>query len=143
VKAQKVLEIITGQKAVQTFGKKRIPSWNVRPGIPIGAKVTVRGKKCMGLLKRLFEAIENRLSKRVFDNHGNLSFGIKSYIDIPGMNYDPELGIFGMDVSVSLERKGFRVKNRKVSASKIGSKHCVKPEEAVEFIKKEFGVVIK
>ncbi len=138
-----ILERIAGQKSVKTHGKKRIPAWNVRLGVPIGAKVTVRGKKAVELAKSLFEAIENKISERQFDRYGNVSFGIRSYIDIPGTKYDPEIGIFGLDVSLTLKRKGYRVKNRKRALSRIGASHKIKKEEAVDFVKTRFGVNIK
>lgn len=133
---------ITNQKAFQTHGKKRIPAWNVRPGLPIGAKVTVRGKKAVDLLKRLFEANDKKLRERQFDRGGNFAFGIRSYIDIPGVRYDPEIGIFGLDVCVTLKRRGYRVKERKTQNTKVGLSHKVKKEEAIDFVKNIFGVSI-
>lgn len=57
------------------------------------------------------------------------------------MRYDPEIGIFGMDVCVTLERPGFRIK-RKRMGTKIGKKHLIKPEEAMEWASKNYGVEI-
>ena len=93
------------------------------------------------LLKRLLEAKEN-LEESNFDDTGNLSFGIKEYIDVPGMEYDPSIAITGFDVSVTLERPGYSVKKRKI-AGKIGKGHLIKKEEAVEFMRKEFGVEVR
>jgi large subunit ribosomal protein L5 len=92
-------------------------------------------------LKKTFEAIDNKISKNVFDAQGNFSFGIKEHIDIPGVKYDPEIGILGMDVCITLERPGFRVKRKKLS-TKIGKKHFIKPEEAIEWVSKNFGVEV-
>ncbi|RLI06761.1 50S ribosomal protein L5, partial [Candidatus Bathyarchaeota archaeon] len=61
---------------------------------------------------------------------------------IPGVKYDPELGIVGMDVIVNIERPGYRVARRRRAKSKIGRRHRVSREEAVEFIRSRFGVEV-
>jgi len=141
-KALKLLGGITGIKPVQTITMKRIPSWGLRPKLPIGAKVTLRGKKAEEVLKRLFMAKDNKINARKFDAHGNLSFGIKEYLDIPGVEYDPTIGVIGLEVAVTLERPGFRIKKRKLNRAKIGTKHLITKEEAREFIKNKFNVKI-
>ncbi len=141
-KSKKLLEKITGHTAVISNSKKRIPAWNVRPGIPIGSKVTIRGSKAVELLKNCFKAVEDKIRKHNFDDNGNFAFGIKNYIDLPTVKYDADLGIFGFDVCVTLARKGFRVSHRKINPSKIGSKHKIKKEDAVNFVKEHFGVTI-
>lgn len=137
--AKTILESITGSKAVITIAKKR-STFGVPKGKPIGCKVTIR-KNANELLKRLLEAKENKLQESNFDDTGNFSFGVTEYIDVPGMEYDPKIGILGFDVSVALERPGYSVKKRKIG-SKIGKKHLITREEAIEFVKKEFGVNI-
>ncbi|PIO00475.1 50S ribosomal protein L5 [archaeon CG10_big_fil_rev_8_21_14_0_10_43_11] len=137
-----ILDRIANQKAVKTYGKKRIPTWNVRPGLPIGAKVTVRGAKAVALLKRLFEANDKKLRERQFDREGNVAFGIRSYIDIPDVRYDPEVGIFGLDVCVTLKRRGYRIKERKIANANVGTAHKIKKEEAIDFVKTAFEVNI-
>jgi len=91
-------------------------------------------------LKKIFRAVDNKLSKKSFDRYGNFSFGIKEHIEIPGTKYVPELGIYGMDVSVALGKLGYRVKRRCRAKSKIGSDHLLTAEEAMLFIKDEFEV---
>ncbi|MBR9678681.1 MAG: 50S ribosomal protein L5 [Nanoarchaeota archaeon] len=142
-KAGKVLQTITGQKSVNTSSKKRIPTWGIRPGVPIATKVTVRGKSAEELLKRLLNAVDNVVYERSFDKIGNISFGIRSYIDITDMKYDPSTGIFGLDVCVSFKRKGYRVKIRRRKPSKIGSSQLVTPEDTKKFLKDKYGVTIK
>jgi large subunit ribosomal protein L5 len=110
-------------------------------GRPIGVKVTLRKQEAVEFLKRAFAAIDNKLPASCFDNTGNFSFGIKEYIDIPGMKFDPDIGIFGMDVCVTLERPGYRVKRKKLK-KKIGKKHRITPDEAREWVKNTFGVEI-
>ena len=135
--AKTILEKVTGAKAVITKTKRR-STFGVPKNKEIGCKVTIR-KNTAELLKRLFEAKENNIKKDSFDSTGNLSFGIKEYIEVPGMDYEPQIGIVGFDVSVSLERPGYSIKKRKIK-SKIGKKHLITKEDAIEFIKKEFGV---
>ena len=138
-----LLERISGTKAVKTTAKKRIPTWHVRPGLEIGVKTTIRGKKAEELLKNLLKAKGNKLKESCFDNTGNVNFGVEEYIDIPGVKYDPKIGMRGLNVCVSLERPGYRVKKRRIRPSKIGKSHVIKKEEAMEFMKKKFGVVVE
>ncbi|MFH1544531.1 MAG: 50S ribosomal protein L5 [archaeon] len=140
--AQLILEKITERKTIQTKCKVRAPTWGIREGLTIGAKVTLRKDKAVEVLKRALSAKDNSLSHKNFDNNGNFGFGIKEYIDLPGVKYDAKLGIRGFDVLVSLERKGYRLKRRKERQKKVGKKHRVTKEEAIEFIKKEFGVEV-
>ncbi len=141
-KAMKVLELITGQKPVKTRAKKTVREWGIRKKEPIACKVTLRGERALDFLKRALYVIDNKLPRSSFDEFGNFSFGIKEHIDLPGVKYDPELGIFGMDVCVTLERPGYHVKRRKIKKSKIGRKHLLTREEAIEFVKKELGVEV-
>jgi large subunit ribosomal protein L5 len=111
-------------------------------GRPIGVKTILRGKDAEAFLKRAFDGIENKLKKQIFDTQGNFSFGIKEHIAIPGVKYDPEIGIYGMDVCVTLERKGFRVM-RKRRPAKVAITHRIKPDEAKEWVIKKFGVKVE
>ncbi|MBS3133499.1 50S ribosomal protein L5 [Candidatus Woesearchaeota archaeon] len=141
-KGIKLISHIAGRKPVKTFTTKRIPAWGVRPGLPLGCKLTLRKKTAMEVLSRLLRAKENKLSSRQFDNLGNLAFGIHEYIDIPEAKYDPEVGIMGLEVCVTLERPGFRVKNRRVKKNPISKKHLITREEAIDYLKKEFGITV-
>lgn len=136
----KLLETLTGRKPVKTKSKVRIAAWNVRLGLPIGVKVTIRKEEAINFLKRALYAKDNLISKKSFDNKGNFSFGIPEYIEIENAKYDPELGMMGLEVAVSLERLGYRVKRRQYNASKLPMKKIISKEEAIEYIRKEFGV---
>lgn len=138
-----LLKNITGMKPVKTFTKKRIPEWGLRPGLPIGCKVTVRKEKIPELLKRLLDAKNNKLKITQFDNFGSIAFGIQEYIDISGVEYDPKIGIIGFEVCITLERPGFRVKRRSIKKNSIGRKHVICKEDAMGFMKKEFGVAVE
>jgi len=137
-KAKKMLETLTNRKIVITKTHKRT-TFGMAKGRPIGCKVTLRGKDAEEFFKKALDAVDKKLPENVFDSQGNFSFGIKEHIDIPGVKYDPEIGIFGMDVCVTLERPGFKVKRKKLS-HKIDKKHLIKPEEAKEWVIKNYGV---
>ncbi|MEK6852507.1 MAG: 50S ribosomal protein L5 [Nanoarchaeota archaeon] len=141
-KSLKLLELLSGQKPIKTLSKKRIPTWHIRPGLAIGCMVTLRKKKAEQVLKRILEAKENKLSTRQFIP-GSLSFGIKEYIQIPGMTYSREIGIIGFDVSVSLKRSGFRIQEKKIRRGKIPAKHRISKEETINFFKENFNLEVK
>ncbi len=141
-KASRVLEQLTGQKPGLRKARKTIRDFGVRKGESIACMVTLRKENAKDFLQRVFPAIENKLSKEHFDQLGNFSFGIKEHIDIPGTKYIPELGIQGMDVSVSLSRLGQRIKRRHRVKSRVGVKHKLSPEEAIAFVKEEFGIEV-
>jgi large subunit ribosomal protein L5 len=141
-RARRVIEDIVHQKASSTKAKKSIRDFGVHKGEPIGMMVTVRGKKAPDVLKLLLQARENRLPTTSFDDFGNCSFGIKEHIEIPGVRYSPDIGIFGMNVSAVLERPGFRIAKRNRSPAKVGKKHRVARDESIEFFKRNFGVEI-
>lgn len=141
-KAIILIKMLTGIEPVKTVTNKRIPTWGLRPGLPIGCKLTLRGKKAIELLKRLLIANNSSLNESNFDNQGNVSFGIKEYIDIPDVKYDPKIGILGFDVCVTLERPGFRIKKRKLKKRKINSRHKITKEDAINFMKNKFGIEV-
>jgi large subunit ribosomal protein L5 len=140
-KSEQVLKSITGMKPVRTKSQHRIPDWGLRLGLEIGLKVTLRGEKAMEFLKKTLAAKENKLSEKCFDKEGNFGFGIKEHIDLPGIKYDPKLGIVGMDILVALKKRGYRVKYRKINQTKVGRKHRVTKEDAITFVK-ELGVEV-
>jgi large subunit ribosomal protein L5 len=142
VKAQKVIEMVTGQKSKQTFSKVTNRDFGIREGMPIGCVVTLRGEKAEEFLKRAFAIRENRIASYSFDREGNLSFGVPDYTDFSGMKYDPEIGIFGMDISVSIQRPGKRVARRRIMRRSIPHSHRMTRPEAMEFIKQKFNVEV-
>lgn len=141
-KAREIMQRITGAKPVATKAKSRLPTWNIRPGLEIGLKTTLRGKPAEEFLRKALAAKENTLNPKNFDRTGNFAFGIKEYIDIPGSKYDPKLGIRGLDVLVTLERPGFRVKKRKLKNAKVGARHRISKDEAVQFMESHFGLKV-
>lgn len=140
-KAKGLLEMISGKKVVKTKSKKR-NTFGVARGREIGVMTTLRGTDATELLGRLLKSLETGLKKSCFDSKGNFSFGIEEYINIPGINYDPDIGIMGFDVAVSLERPGYRVTRRKTDRQKLGDGQRIKPDEAAGWVQKEFGVKV-
>jgi large subunit ribosomal protein L5 len=140
--AATILQQLTNQKPSRRQAKKTIREFGIRKGESIACLATLRNKKAEDFLRKALQAVENKLSKYCFDNQGNFSFGIKEHIDIPGTKYMPELGIHGMDISVSLGRAGYRVKRRHRVKSRIGKDHLLTTDEAILFIKDEFDVEI-
>lgn len=128
-----LLKKIAPNSPVKTLTKKRIPGWGLRPGLSIGCRVTVR-KNTVELLKKLLVAKENILLTKNFDNLGNFAFGIPEYIDIEGLEYDPDLKILGLEVAVTLERPGYRIKKRKIKSKKIGKNHQLSKNDAIAFV---------
>jgi len=141
-KATKVLKDITGQTPCKRKAKDSIRDFGIRKGESIACIVTLREEKAIEFLKKALPVIDNKLSSRSFDKQGNFSFGIKEHIELPGVKYDPDVGIFGMDVCVSVIRPGYRVKIRRMGKAKIGSKHILTPEESMTFVKGTLGVEI-
>jgi large subunit ribosomal protein L5 len=141
-KGMKLINNIAGHVPVKTFTKKRIQEWGLRPGLPIGCKLTLRNKEALDLLKRLFEAKDNLLQASNLDNEGNISFGISEYIDVPGVKYDPDIGIMGFQVCITLKRNGFRIKHRALKRHAIPMKHRIKKQEAINFMKNAFNLSI-
>ena len=141
-KANRVLEEITGQTPVKRKAKKTIRDFGIREGESIAVVVTLRKQKAIDFLKKILPIVDNKISARSFDVRGNFSFGLKEHIEIPGVKYDPDVGIFGMDVCVTINRPGQRVKTRKKQDKSIGPKHVLTPEESIVFVKQLLGVEI-
>lgn len=137
-RAKKLLVQLTGKTVVATKTSRRT-TFGSPKGKTIGCKVTLRGNDAIEFLKRALETNEKNVKAKSFDKNGNFSFGIKDHIDMPNVKYDPEIGIYGMDVCVTLERRGYAVARKKL-ATKIGKKHIIKPEESRQWAEKTFGV---
>jgi large subunit ribosomal protein L5 len=140
--AKKALGQISGRTVNDRPAKKAIRDWGVRKGEPIGAAVTIRGNDGKELLKRLLESKGNKVNGRSFDNMGNLSFGILEHIDIPGIKYDPKIGILGLNVTVRLVRPGFSITTRSKHKASVGKNHRITPDEAKAYLTKEFGASV-
>ncbi|MEM0155518.1 MAG: 50S ribosomal protein L5 [Thermoplasmataceae archaeon] len=142
-KAAKVLEMLTDHKAVLTSARGSVRDFNIRKGLQIGTKVTLRGPDSVDFLQKGFYAKDNKIAAYSFDRDGNAYFGIPDYTDFKGMKYDPEIGIFGMDVAIVLKRRGgFRLSRRMIRTKKLPRKIRVTREEAMKFISETFNVTV-
>jgi large subunit ribosomal protein L5 len=141
-KAAKVLKEITGQTPCKRKAKSSIRDFGIRKGESIACIVTLRKEAAIEFLKKALPVVDNKLSSESFDSQGNFSFGLKEHIELPGVRYDPDVGIFGMDICVTVVRPGYRIKRRRKEKAKIGSKHILTPEESMLFLKNTLGVEI-
>ena len=100
------LTAITGQKAIITQAKKSVANFKVREGMPVGAKVTLRGDKMWEFLDRLFNVALPRvrdfhgINPNSFDGRGNYAMGIKEQLIFPEIEYDKIDKIRGMDIII-------------------------------------------
>ncbi len=103
--AVKEMSIIAGQKAVACYSKKDISNFKLRKGMPIGAKVTLRGDQMYEFLDRLISVAIPRtrdfrgISAKGFDGRGNYTFGVKEHIIFPEIDIDKVKNITGMDIT--------------------------------------------
>ena len=135
-KGVKLLEILGKKKVARMKSKKRIPSLNVRPGLEVGAVTTLR-KNLDEVLKIMLATIENKLNQKQI-NENSFSFGIKEYIEVPGMEYQREIGIIGFDICIVFKRAGRRIKLRKIKRGKIPKKQNISKEEIIKFMEENF-----
>jgi large subunit ribosomal protein L5 len=141
-KGLSLIKSITGIPPVKTITNKRIMGWGLRPGLPIGCKVTLRKQQAVDIIPRLLHAKDNTLTERNFDDSGNVSFGIPEYIDIKDAKYDAKIGVMGLEVCITFDKAGYRVKKRKIRRAKVGKKHKITKEQAIEFMKSRFSLKI-
>ena len=105
------LATITGQKAIITIAKKSVANFKLREGMPVGAKVTLRGDKMWEFLDRLFNVALPRvrdfrgINPNSFDGRGNYCFGIKEQLIFPEIEYDKVDAIRGMDIVICTTAK--------------------------------------
>lgn len=141
-KAKKLLEILSQKKAQILQSNKRIPAFDVRPGLEVGTRVTLRGREAIELLNRLLGAIDNLLKKKqISENH--FSFGLKEYIEIPGIEYQRDIGIRGLNITVDFVRAGVRIKRKKIKAGKLPKKQNIPAEEIIKFMEENFQTKFK
>jgi large subunit ribosomal protein L5 len=136
--AEDILAEVAGQQPVRTTAKRTIQDFNVREGDPIGAKVTLRGEAAAEFLETALPLAE--ISESQFDETGNFSFGVEEHTDFPSQEYDPDIGIFGLDVTVNLVRPGYRVRKRDKVARPIPTNHRLTAEDAIAFLESNFDI---
>jgi len=141
-KAETVLKSITGHKPIETLSRTTNKDWGIRMRMPIGCKVTLRGKDAADFLKEALSTRHNKMADYSFDDEGNLSFGIPDHTLFKSQKYDPNIGIFGMDVCITMKKPGYRVKHRRIAARKLPHRHRVKKEETMKFFSETFNVEV-
>jgi len=141
-KAEGLLKNITGHEPVQTLSKITSKEWGLRKRMPIGCKVTLRKNEADDFLIEALKTRENKIANYAFDYEGNLSFGIPDHTLFKDQKYDPNVGIFGMDVCVTMEKPGYRIKHRRIQRKKIPHKHKVTKEETTAFFSEKFNVEV-
>lgn len=142
IKGEKVLEMITGRKPARTRSKTQNKELGIRVGMPIGAMVTLRGKPAGEFLRKALDTRTNKINWYSFDPEGNFSFGVPDFTDFPDQKYDPAIGIFGMDISVTLRRPGNRVTKRRRARSHIPHNHRITADEARAWLAGEFNAEV-
>ncbi len=144
LRAQKAIELLigSGQRTIQTLSNTTNKDLSIRKEMPIGCKLTLRGQDAYDFVKRAMWVKENKIAGYSFDPEGNFSFGIQDYTTFEKMRYDPDIGIFGLDICISLRRPGYRIKNRKQKTKKVPLRHRITRDEGIEFAKKELGAVV-
>jgi large subunit ribosomal protein L5 len=89
------------------------------------------------------EAKGDIVKGKSFDNFGNYSFGINEHIDIPGVKYEPQIGILGLGISITLSRPGYGIRKRSKHKASVGKSHIITSQEAKDYLVKEFGVTVE
>jgi large subunit ribosomal protein L5 len=138
--AERILEAVTGQGSVRTRAKNTVGEFNIREGDPIGAKVTLREEAAREFLATALPLAD--ISAGQFDETGNVSFGVEEHTSFPSQEYDPDVGIYGLDVTASLVRPGYRVSKRDQRTRSIPSGHRLNAEDAIAFLEAEFDVEV-
>ena len=98
-----------------------------------------KNQKKVIILTRMLFAVDNKLKKKQISDN-NFSFGVKEYLEVPGMEYDRDVGIRGFDVTVVFKRTGRRVGQRKIKKSKVPEKQRVTKEEIIKFMEDNYSV---
>lgn len=132
----RLLKFLTGKNPAKMKSKKRIPDLGVRPGLEVGTVVTLR-KDVEPFLKKMLITIDNKLRRKQIAKN-QFSFGIKEYIEIPGLEYQRDIGMRGFDVTVVFKRSGRRVRLKKIKQGKVSKRQDISPAEIIKFMEENF-----
>lgn len=139
--AEEILANITNQEPVRTVAEQTVPEFNIRDGDPIGAKVTLRGDSARAFLETALSFVD--IERSQFDETGNFSFGVEEHTNFEGQEYDPDIGIHGLDVTVNLVRPGYRVRKRDKVNRQIPASHRLTVEDAIAFLEDRFDLEVQ
>jgi large subunit ribosomal protein L5 len=143
VKAEKLLKILTKKTPVIATAKRRLATWQIRPGLPIGYKVTLRENDAKEFLKWTLASKANKIKAESLDTYGNFAVGIHEYLELSGMKYDSEIGIMGFEFMVTFTRPGFRIKSRRLKTSRVPLRHKVTKDEVINYLKENLKVSVE
>ncbi len=143
IKAEKLIKLLTKKTPVKATAKRRLALWQIRPGLPIGYKVTLREQDAKDFLTWIFKSKGNVLKKSSLDNQGNFALGVAEYLDLSGMKYDADIGIMGFELMATFTRPGFRIKSRRLKKAKIPQRHKVTRDEVTAYVENNFGVKVE
>ncbi len=138
--AEEILAAVAGQQPVRTTATATEPAFDIREGDPIGTKVTLRDEAAESFLETALPLVD--LQAAQFDDTGNFSFGVEEHTDFPDQEYDPNIGIFGLDVTVNLVRPGYRVSKRDQASRQIPTRHRLDVADAIAFVEDTFDVEV-
>lgn len=143
-KSIKLLEMITGSNKIYVIkSTRRIPTFGISPGKKSGAKITIRNQsKIKELLERFFVSMDNELPKKQITTN-QVCFGVPEYIEVPGLEYDRDIGITGFEVMLVFKRKGKSVKMRKIKRGKYPKRQGVSKDEIVNYMENKFSLEIE
>lgn len=142
-KAKSVLNLLTSGNPTITKVKRQNREFGIRIDQPIGVKVTLKGKEMDRFLKEALWVKNFKCLSYSFSTQGSYSFGISDYTSFKGMKYNPEIGIFGMDVVVTFRRRGgYRISRRRIAPKPVPKKIRVTREEMIDFMKKNYDVEV-
>ena len=137
-RARVLAENLTGRTPVDSLAHDSVRGFGIRKGEPIGVHVTLRAEEGVEFLKKVFWAKDDRVIARNFDNNGNLAMAIKDHLTLPEVKYDPKIGVFGFGITANLERKGYRIKRRRLRSKKLPQRHKITKEEAIAWFVTNF-----
>ncbi|VVB79661.1 50S ribosomal protein L5 [uncultured archaeon] len=132
----RLLKFLTGRNPAKMKSNKRIPALGVRPGLEVGAVITLR-KDVEPFLKKMLVTIDNKLRRKQIAKN-QFSFGIKEYIEIPGLEYQRDIGMRGFDVTVVFKRAGRRVRLKKIKQGMVSKRQDISPAEIIKFMEDNF-----
>lgn len=143
-RSKKLLQTLSKRepRIVLTGPKRRIPAFGVKPLMQVGTMVSIRGNDAPAILKQLLGAVDNTIKSKQIKENG-FSFGIHEYIEIPGIEYQRDIGIRGLNVTVCFIRSGVRVSRKRIRNTKLPTKQHVSQKEIINYMGENFNTRIK
>ena len=141
-KAELLLKKLTNKTPVKACAKRRLATWQIRPGLPIGFKVTLRKNDAIEFLKWIFQSKNNKIKEKSIDKYGNFGIGFSEYLELVKIKYDADIGIMGFELMTTFIKPGNRIKDRRIKKSRIPNRHKPTKEETIVYLKEKFNVEV-